>query len=76
MTFSHSKINLLLEDMFSYFLNYEIGVKPLQKQKALLVGEAVHYALENKNADLTQLKKTEVLNNKILSVKNKYYLKV
>lgn len=54
MIFSHSKINLLLEDMFSYFLNYEIGVKPLQKQKALLVGEAVHYALENKNADLTQ----------------------
>ena len=54
MIFSHSKINLLLEDMFSYFLNYEMGIKPIQKQKALLVGEAVHYALENKNADLTQ----------------------
>lgn len=54
MVFSHSKINLLLEDMFSYFLNYKMGVRPLQKQKALLVGEAVHYALENKNADLTQ----------------------
>lgn len=54
MIFSHSKINLLLEDMFSYFLNYEMGIKPLQKQKALLIGEAVHYALENKNSDLTQ----------------------
>lgn len=54
MIFSHSKINLLLEDMFSYFLNYKIRVEPLQKQKALLIGEAVHYALENKNSDLTQ----------------------
>ena len=38
---SHSKINLLMEDLFSYFLNYKMKVKPIEKSRALSLGEAV-----------------------------------
>lgn len=53
ITFSHSKINLLLEDPYSYFLNYLYKVKPIKKSNALQIGEAVHYGIEHSNADLS-----------------------
>ena len=65
---SHSKINLLMEDLFSYFLNYKMKVKPIEKSKALSLGEAVHYALENENSDLDQFFKE----NGTLEQKNGY----
>lgn len=52
ITFSHSKINLLLEDIYSYFLNYIYKIAPHKKSNALQIGEAVHYALENDSSDL------------------------
>ena len=65
---SHSKINLLMEDLFSYFLNYKMKVKPIEKSRVLSLGEAVHYALEHENSDLDEFFKE----NGTLEQKNTY----
>lgn len=53
MVWSHSKINLVLEDVFSYFLRYYYKVEPVKKSNALLIGSAVHHGLELDNSDLS-----------------------
>lgn len=50
--YSHSKINLLLEDLYSYFLNYEYKISPIKQSAALLTGSALHHALEHETSNL------------------------
>lgn len=53
MKLSHSKLNLLLGNPMEYFLCYKMGITPKVEKKALSIGSAVHWGIENNTEDLT-----------------------
>ena len=54
MKFSHSKLSLLLEDPFGYFLNYVYKVKPIKTTNALEIGSMFHWGVEHDLDDLSE----------------------
>lgn len=53
MRLSHSKLNLLLGNPMEYFLCYKMGITPKVEKKALSIGSAVHWGIENNTEDLS-----------------------
>ena len=53
ITWSHSRINKILENPAEYYLLYKQGIYPIKEKSALSLGSAVHYGLELGTNDLT-----------------------
>ena len=53
MRLSHSKLSLILSNPMEYFLSYKVGITPKVEKKALSIGSAVHWGIENNTEDLT-----------------------
>ena len=53
ITWSHSRINKILENPAEYYLLYKQGISPIKEKSALSLGSAVHYGLELGTNDLT-----------------------
>ena len=53
ITWSHSRINKILENPAEYYLIYKQGISPIVEKAALSLGSAVHHGLELGTADLT-----------------------
>lgn len=54
MRLSHSKLSLALNNPMEYYLNYKIGIQPKFEKKALNLGSAVHWGLENNTSNLDE----------------------
>ena len=52
ITWSHSRINKILENPAEYYLLYKQGISPIKEKSALSLGSAVHYGLELGTNDL------------------------
>lgn len=53
MTWSHSKLNTIIENPMAYYLSYIQGIHLKEKPKALSIGSAIHWGLEHSNEDLS-----------------------
>ena len=47
MRYSHSRLNTILSCPMTYYLSYEQKISRKEKPRALFIGSAVHYGLEN-----------------------------
>lgn len=54
MTWSHSKLNTIVDNPMAYYLSYIQGIHLKEKPKALSIGSAIHWGLEHNTEDLTE----------------------
>lgn len=54
MKLSHSKLNTIIDNPATYFLNYKMKIVPKIENPALVIGSAVHWGIENNTEDLTE----------------------
>lgn len=63
MKFSNSKLKTFFNCPFVYHLNYDLGIYPKIKPKALDFGSAVHWGLEHNTSDLDDYYKETLFKN-------------
>lgn len=54
ITWSHSRLNKIIENPKEYYLYYKQGISPKEEKTSLFVGSAVHEGLEKNTYDLTE----------------------
>lgn len=54
ITWSHSRLNKIIENPKEYYLSYKQGISPKEEKTSLYVGSAVHDGLERNSSDLTE----------------------
>lgn len=54
ITWSHSRLNTILDNPAEYYWKYIKGVYPIVEKPALALGSAVHWGLEHNTDDLTE----------------------
>ena len=54
ITWSHSRLNKIIENPKEYYLTYKQGISLKEEKKSLFVGSAVHDGLERNSSDLSE----------------------